>query len=254
MNANLPTPCLHRVHSGNPEGSFRMHHSLGVSVERTDLVRRLNRLNLNARRREMPDRSVLVTFDDGWVDPVALAPHFRSWSRLQPTLFLTMRQTSGDQSLLPLPRLYEWCSATGTSLAKVEEAGMTRKQLKLLPEKEQHEWLDRLEVPRISASPEILAAAEIVNLMNEGWIVGSHGHDHHDLRLDDPVDLQMCLRKARDAVTTIGGKPWLAWPEGRCTASTCEAARLAGFEKQFSLRVESESIQRSDLVHRDIWS
>ena len=253
MSQALPVPCLHRIHQGTPTGSCRIQRSLGMSIERDAVAARLSQLNREAADLSLSERSVLVTFDDGWAEPGDLAPQFAIWRHLQPVLFLTSSQTTGDRSLLPVPRLYEWCADTGTSLAELTAAGLTRARLKELPEAEQHDWLDRLGVPRIRASPEVFALDAIRDLMARGWLVGSHGHDHHDLRFELPDKLLGGLRDALEAVRSLGGEPWLAWPEGRCTLETCEIARRAGFERQFSLRVEAGLIARDDLVHREIW-
>lgn len=89
--------------------------------------------------------------------------------------------------------------------------------------------------------------------MGQGWLVGSHGAAHHDLRHADRRVLRFDLRDALDAVLELGGRPWLAWPEGRCCDEICDIAASVGFEKQFSLEVESGSIKRTDVVHREIW-
>ena len=253
MTPSLSVPCLHRIHTGLPRGSFRLHRALGVSIERTDLVARLDQLNQAARVMGLPERAVLVTFDDGWAEPAGLARSFGTWRQLQPVLFLTSGQLAGDRSLLPLPRLYEWCAASGTSLDEFESQGMSRQDIKLLPEREQHALLDDLGIPRVSTSPEVLAVPRVRDLMAAGWLVGSHGHDHHDQRFDGPATLLPGLRGALATVRAFGGEPWLAWPEGRCTSEMCGMARAVGFERQFSLRVEAGSIAREDLVHRVVW-
>jgi len=253
MSVSLPVPCLHRVHAGEPDGSLRIHQSLGMSIELTRLVERLEGLERKACRMGCPPWSVLVTFDDGWVDPITLVPQFAEWQHLQPVLFLTLSQMAGDRSLLPLPRLYKWCASSGMSLEELRSRGVTRKRLKVLPEKEQHARLDRLGVPRISFSPQSLSIETVRELLQTGWLVGSHGHDHHDLRFDKPEVLLRGLGKALEALESLGGKPWLAWPEGRCTVETCEIARMAGFKQQFSLRAEAGAIDLVDLIHRDTW-
>lgn len=250
---NCPPPCLHRVHSGEPAGALRIHHSLGMSIEFGLLVDRLEQLNGQVGSQGGAYRSQLVTFDDGWADVMVLVPHFDRLSHLQPVLFLTAQQCAGGRSLLPLPRLYEWCAATRTSFGALDEIGLSRSRLKALPERAQHARIDRLGAPRVEESPEILSYQQIRDLMAQGWRVGSHGADHCDSRQTKHSDLTDNLKNALDAVLAINGKPWLAWPEGRCSEAMCEVATAVGFELQFSLRVESGSILRRDLVHREIW-
>lgn len=254
MMGPLPVPCLHRVHLGEPQGSFRIHQFLRVSIELTLLEGRLEDLEMRANLHGLPRRSVFVTFDDGWMDPVVLVPRFQRWEHLQPVLFLTSKQMRGDRRLLPLSRLYDWCAKEGVSLEEMKHRGVTRAALKALPEEAQHAWLDRLGVADSLAPQEVLSIDAARSLMDRGWLVGSHGHDHHDLRRDDPSELYHGLETALAVVDSFGGRPWLAWPEGRCTPALCESAKQVGFTRQFSLMGESGSVRRKDLVHRSIWS
>lgn len=253
MTAALPVPCIHRVHQGEALGALRIHHELGVSIEREVLLDRLESLERAAERSGLDERSVLVTFDDGWADPTELVPALDRLPHLQPVLFLTNAQLRGDRALLPLPRLYEWCAAEGRPLAELASVGVTRSGLKRLPEEEQHAILDGLGVPRAVSSPHMLSLTQVRALVDAGWRVGSHGHDHHDLRYDEPQALLRGLQEALEVVVAFGGEPWLAWPEGRCTEETCVIAWEAGFATQFSLRVEAGGLDSSDLVHREIW-
>lgn len=250
---NYAPPCLHRVHAGEPAGTLRIHRSLGMSIELAPLVERLESLNGEVERRGGACRSQLVTFDDGWADVMMLRPHFERLPRLQPVLFLTAEQCAGGRSLLPLPRLYEWCATQRMPGVTHDELGSYRSRLKRLPERAQHEELDRLGVPRVEESPDILSLQQIQELMADGWLVGSHGANHCDLRETSRIDLTRGLEGALNAVLARGGAPWLAWPEGRCCGETCEIAAAVGFERQFSLRVESGSLLRRDLIHREIW-
>lgn len=250
---NRSVPCLHRVHVGEPVGALSVHSALGMSIEFRSVVERLDHLDRQAQRDGCGRRSQLVTFDDGWADAMALASHFETWAYLQPVLFLTLRQLEGDQGLLPLPRLYEWCASTGNSLASLERDGISRSGLKLMPEADQHRALDGIGVPRILISREVLALDQIADLMAQGWLVGSHGHDHTDLRRFDSDELGAGLNAALKSVSKLGGVTWLAWPEGRCCNRTCDVAAAVGFSLQFSLAVETKSLQRPDLIRREIF-
>lgn len=250
---NYPPPCLHRVHAGEPVGALRVHHSLGMSIPLEVLFNRLERLNDQVEKHGGCYRSQLVTFDDGWADVMLLTPHFDRLSRLQPVLFLTAEQCADGRSLLPLPRLYEWCATNSDSVEKLNAMGLNRSELKLLPERTQHARLDRLGVPRVEESPDILSRQQIRDLVAHGWLVGSHGDDHCDLRQFNHKDLTRSLDHALSAILAIDGVPWLAWPEGRCSGAMCEVAEAVGFTQQFSLHVESGSLLRRDLIHREIW-
>ena len=250
---NLQTPCLHRVQVANPTGALAIHQSLGMSIAYDTLIDRLKQLDHHLAQQGASLRSHPVTFDDGLADVMCLAPHFKHLSYLQPVLFLTAAQCMGDQELLPLPRLYDWLGSRGETLDAIADSPISRDTLKRLPEQDQHIELDQLGVTKISGSSQILSSDQVRELMDQGWLVGSHGADHHDLPLADKQSLIGNLQEALTTVQAINGVPWLAWPEGRCTQGTCELAASVGFELQFSLHAESGAIQRADLIHREIW-
>lgn len=246
-------PCLHRIHVGEPVGALSIHASLGLSIEFGTLFDRLDRLEWKARTDGCAPRSRLITFDDGWSDVMMLVPHFESWAHLQPVLFLTLLQLEGDQSLLPLPRIYDWCATTGNTLTSLEREGISRAALKRMPEKEQHRLLDERGVPRVIGSREVLALEQIADLAGRGWLVASHGHEHFDLRQLDNDELAAGLGAALSAALRLGGTPWIAWPEGRCCSRTCDVAATVGFELQFSLTAETKDFRRADLISREIY-
>ena len=213
----------------------------------------LSELNNKARINHRDDRSVFVTFDDGWSDVLSLIRFFEDAEKLQPVLFLTHDQILGNNSLLPLSRLYAWCDSWNLDIKAITKLGISREQLKSLSEELQHSILDDLGIPKAINSDQVLNHNQIKQLIESGWIIASHAHDHHDMRFDEEKALLEGLKLARISVEKFGGKPWLAWPEGRCTIRTCEIAKKAGFTKQFSLDVEAGNIVFPGLIKRTIW-
>ena len=253
-NFSIEIPCLHRIHQGSPRINHNISHKIGMSVELSDLIVRLDSLNSTATSRGYADNSVLITFDDGWSDVLSLTEYFSHAKKLQPVLFLTHDQILGNSSLLPLSRLYAWCDHWSVDINSIPELGITREGLKSLSENLQHSILDDLEIPKTNSSSQVLSTKEIENLVDEGWIIASHAHDHHDMRFDEDEQLLQGLTQARIEIEKAGGEPWLAWPEGRCTMRTCDIAKQAGFTKQFGLDIESGNVSHPDLITRKIWS
>lgn len=247
-------PCLHRIHVGKPTGAHKVHHAIGMSIELVSLMSRLEKLNSTAVSKMEADRSILVTFDDGWIDPMQLFDFFQNATKLQPVIFLTNGQISGDSGLLPLARLYEWCDSKSLDINSIQSLGISRSKMKSLPEKHQHSILDKVGIPPSNSSNQVLNVEKIEFLRDNGWIIGSHAHEHCDLRKSDMNLLEIGLKNALESVKKIGGLPWLAWPEGRCSKEICELASKIGFEKQFSLNIESGNIDFPGLLHREIWS
>jgi hypothetical protein len=248
--SRLDVPCLHRIHIGQASGSHLIHEAIGMSIEMNDLIHRLERLNEKAAELKLPDNSFPVTFDDGWIDALKLQSVFESLNHIQPVLFLTMRQLRGDWSLLPLPRLYD---SVSDAISDIDDIDSLRERLKGLCEEDQHALLDSMELPRDIPSPEMIGRDRLGDLVDSGWLIGSHSHDHHDLRFDDALALEEGLREALDATLEAGGVPWLAWPEGRCRMEGCEIAKAVGFERQFSLNVPAGMVDHPDLIRREIW-
>ena len=251
-------PCLHRVHEGEPVGARRIQAQLGMSLPLADVEVRLRELAERVRRwnaEHEQRRRALVTIDDGHPDCLLLAPIFARLPELQPALFVTAPLLAGDRRPLPLTALYAWCAANGWSLAQAaERIGIDRMGLKPLPEAVQRERLDAAGVPLHPDEEPMLDRAEIERLRDTGWLIGSHGPEHSDLRRLGADALGPQLLLARRALLDFGGVPYLAWPEGRCTRELLALARAAGFAWQFGLDREPSCESRPELVLRRLWT
>ena len=95
----------HTEYTKEAVGRTQISSKIGMSIELANLINRLSELNSVAEKNQLEDRSVLVTFDDGWSDVVLLIDFFESAKKL-PVLFLTRDQILGNTNLLPLSRLY----------------------------------------------------------------------------------------------------------------------------------------------------
>ena len=251
----LEAPALHRVHEGAPDRHHRAHLRYGMSIARSDLVRRLEELNrrVESWNREHDAATVaLVTFDDGWKDVTRLAGAFENLPCLCPVLFVGENHFREPLRPLPLQRLYRHCAAHGLDPEDAAALrGAARTRLKSLPEADQHAALDRLGIDAMLDPEWLLNPEDIARLRSAGWVVASHGNRHEDLA--NRAGLRDELARLAESIEDRGHMPWLAWPEGRWSQSSCEDACAAGFHLQFGLCAQPYGRPCEGMVTRTIW-
>lgn len=250
-------PCLHRVHEGPPRGARAIQAQLGMSLPLADVHARLRGLAERVRawnREHEQARRALVSIDDGHAEVMQLVPLFASLPELQPILFVTAALLEGDARPLPLTALYAWCASEGHGLSGAGERGVDRMAIKRMPEAAQRERLAAAGIPLEPADEWMLARAQLEQLRDGGWWIGSHGPEHFDLREHEPAALGERLLSARRALLTFGGTPFLAWPEGRCTRAMLAMARESGFARQFGLIGEPGCEADPELIQRSVWT
>ena len=251
----LEAPALHRVHEGVPDKHHRMHLRYGMSIAKSDLVRRLDELNRRVEswnRKHNAATVALVTFDDGWKDVTRLTGAFENLPCLCPVLFVGENHFEEPVRPLPLQRLYYHCAARGLDPEDAAAlGGVTRARLKSLSEAEQHSVLDGLDIDPMLDPAWLLKPEEIASLESADWVVATHGHRHEDLA--NQAGLEEELPGLAEAVEDRGHTPWLAWPEGRWSQSSCENARAAGFHLQFGLRAQPCGRPCEGMVTRTVW-
>ena len=251
----LEVPALHRVHEGTPTKVHQVHLRYGMSIEKSNLVRRLEGLGRRVaswNREHNAETVALVTFDDGWKDVILLADTFEKLSCLCPVLLVGENHFAKPVQPLPLQRLYHHCVERGLDPEdRVTLGGVTRSSLKLLPEVQQHAALDGLGVePKLD--PEwLLNVEDIAYLKSAGWVVATHGHWHEDLGKRNGLGKE--LENLAEEVEARGHTPWLAWPEGQWSRTAWEEARTAGFHLQFGLLAQPCEASGEGMVMRTVW-
>ncbi len=251
----LEAPVLHRVHEGAPDGHHRAHLRYGMSIARSDLARRLEELNKTVEswnRKHDAATVALVTFDDGWKDVTRLADAFENLPCLCPVLFVGENHFREPLRPLPLQRLYHHCAARELDPEDAAALpGATRTRLKSLPEADQHAALDRLGIDAMLDTEWLLNPEDIARLKAADWVVASHGDHHEDLA--NRAGLGDELARLAESIENRGHMPWLAWPEGRWSRSSCEHARAAGFRLQFGLSAQPCGRPCEGMVTRTVW-
>ena len=251
----LEVPALHRMYEGAPDEHHRMHLRYGMSIAKSDLVRRLERLNRRVEswnRKHDATTVALITFDDGWKDVTRLAGTFDNLPCLCPVLFVGENHFREPLRPLPLQRLYRHCTDHGLDPEDLAALRcVTRSRLKSLPEADQHAALDGLGIDTMLDPEWLLNPEDIAHLRSAGWIVASHGDRHEDLTCR--TGLRDELARLAESIENRGHMPWLAWPEGRWSRSSCENARAAGFRLQFGLRTQPCGRPCEGMVTRTVW-
>ncbi len=251
----LEVPVLHRVHDGIPDDNHRIQLRFGMSIAKTEVVRRLHDLSRQVEdwnREHRASTVALVTFDDGWRDALLLAETFERLPLLCPTIFLSEGHFADPPHPLPLQRLYSYCAKRGCDPEDDVAFGpATRSGLKDMPEAAQHAALDALGVDPMEGTEFLLTAGEIEKLRSVGWVVASHGHLHEYLERRDMLREE--LEHLSISVERRGHMPWLAWPEGIWSARSWSDARAAGFRIQFGLDPSPVEQQFEGLVMRTVW-
>lgn len=231
--------------------AFRAEMELLAERYRPISLRRL--LAVQARGEALPERAVLVTFDDGYRD---FADH--AWPVLRAlgipvVLFVPTAFPDGDTRGFWWDRLHS--SLMRTRLDRIDVAPFgsialdsedlrrsaykrIRTYVKSIRHADAMAWLDAF-VDRLAAPPSsshVLGWQALRTLAAQGVDVCSHGHAHALMTRLDPADLANDLAESRDRIRQeIPGStpPVLAYPSNAHGAVVRAAAARAGYALAF---------------------
>lgn len=170
-----------------------------------------------------PERAVLITFDDGYVDTWAYAfPVLRRYNA-KATLFL----------------LTGWVSEAPRRRPTAEDVG-TGEPVIGLPSIPPHDMAWRDLSDRGAASPLALTWEEVAAMEQSGVMdIQSHTHTHPVCRVGQDIDgarLRDELRRSRELIEgRLGNRcRFLGWPRGRFNEAAVRIAHEEGYEACFS--------------------
>ena len=83
-------------------------------------------------------------------------------------------------------------------------------------------------------------------------MVGSHGKHHYNLINQRPETLEIELLDSLKNVLDVGGRAWLAYPDGRWDPSVKNISIKVGYKCLFTLNVTSFSQNDADHFHRTL--
>lgn len=178
-----------------------------------------------AHGRSLPERPLLITFDDGWSDTVEHALPVLQTHGVPAVVFVATGHVGRTEGFWQEEMFDVVMTAEGgvPERAAAAVAAMDR----LAPE---------LRAERLAAQPRrplprrMADAAELAALARAGIAIGGHGHSHDPLtRVADP---QAELRACRDTLARLGlggERPAFSFPHGQASPALIAAARAAGF-------------------------
>jgi len=259
--------CYHRIVGRRRRGGFCDNH-LFINLPEKVFIRQIKWLTrryqvvsldrvLSGHR--LPQRSALITFDDGFTDIYEIARPILNFFRLPATLFL-IGSVIRERKIPWITRLHWLLDHAREKGLKLGDPSLPGKNgypggyadilagtKALLKEKDIHEideYLSGLEErlgaapPRELAERRFISDEKIRDLCSMGWTVGNHT-DHH-LNLASLGHERVCgeIKDAAGALSRFKGcRPVLAVPfgvEGSFSPQTVDAARMCGMEYVFT--------------------
>lgn len=186
--------------------------------------------------RGLPQRSLLITFDDGWEDNVRYAAPALRKHGLPAVVFVATDAMTADLTLWTDVAACAW-RAMGQAGAPREHASADALQawLAAMPAAARNGWLEAaVSAQGARVRPLMMTPPMIRTLIDSGVTVAAHGASHTPLTEVDDFSGELA-RAACDLEAWTGAPARaLAYPHGRYSVQTIEAASREGFSLQFT--------------------
>lgn len=257
----LTVLCLHRV---LPPTDPRWHDAdreWTISVEQLEDCVRFARRHFNVvaldevldarrRRKALPPRPILFTFDDGWADNEEYALPVLEAARVPGVIFVTSdaidRKASFWFETLRMARIGGriddetwaalWAAAGRSAPAEKSERHLEEliTAFSAFTAKRRDEILAPFTSRLEDGKRHMVTVDQLKRLHARGFAVGAHGRTHQPLSKCE--DLEDELREPRRRLEEILGKPitTLALPHSRFTPEVIQKAERAGYELVFT--------------------
>lgn len=222
---------------------------------------------LDARRDgdELPSGSVMVTFDDAYLDFADCAWPIMKRYQLPATLFVPTAFPDHPQRIFWWDRLQHALEHTPRHSVLNTPAGRfsletpnlrmkayrsIRDHLKTLPYSETLSWTHQI-CNELDASPaphRVLGWEALRQLAEEGVTLGAHTRHHRPLNQLSPEEVKEEVRGSLQDIERESGAvlPIFAYPDGRFSDEVVEAVKCAGIDMAFTTIRGSNDIKHTD--------
>ena len=259
----LTVLCYHRIVRDLHEPLAKLYARRGMAVSLATFVQQMRAAMrpfqpvsldqvLQAQRglATLPQRALLVTFDDGYRDFVDLAVPVLARSGVPAVQFARVPDADGLPTWAPLDLLRLVLATANVPIdqAMQEVTGERRAALLSLPIEQQLSAVAHIaeqlgvDVARLQRGAIYASAAELKAAVALGVALAGHGTEHVRWSTCSDRDLQVTIAATRAWLHSVGQPAVLAWPDGDVDERLAQHAKSAGVELAFALHDLPEGV------------
>ncbi|MBM4345175.1 MAG: glycosyltransferase [Deltaproteobacteria bacterium] len=271
--SGLTTLCYHRIVRDVSEPLADLYARRGMAVSLAAFVQQMRSamrwfrpvslvqvLQALQGLAALPNRALLVTFDDGYRDFVELAAPVLARSGVPAVQFARVPQSDGLPTWAPLDLLRVVLAKANVPIDRAlqEVGGERRSRLLEMPISLQFETIasiaaeydiDLAAVPR---QPMYATSAELRAVIPMGIALSGHGTEHVRWSTCSHDELRATLLATRTWLDELGQPPVLAWPDGDVNEQVSELAAAAGFQAGFALHEPTPGVASDFAIKRTL--